>query len=317
MFSELLDGFLRRAVSQYGIEKATRPELLAEEWVKTSALSPLPCLSEIARQLERYGVKELRPAPLPGLRGHHFSYRGGDYTILLEDGAWRGTTEFTSLHEFYEILLERLEVLFPLYHRPPHPEICWLANAFAAAVLMQADLFLPALYETNFDIIKLHQRFYRSYSAIAIRAVELLNRQEPEKRREFMCAIYRRKGKIESWENPQREDFQVGCAVYTSGLRIGKGNYLRQLVPKVKDLVAPASIADRVIQLGKPLLAERVTGFDSRRERDLTVLARPVFWQGKLGKVVLVAVRYCDGYVLQAQAERLNHEVIRQTARLV
>ena len=64
------------------------------------------------RQLECYGLS-LQKAETPGLRAHRFCYRGGDPTIFYENGEWWGAVEFTLLHEFHEIILDRLEAISP------------------------------------------------------------------------------------------------------------------------------------------------------------------------------------------------------------
>lgn len=318
-----LDSFSRLLLGKYKSPWAIRPEVMAGEWITHSGLSALPSLSEIHRQLESYGLA-LKGTSIPGLRGHHYCYRGGDPTVFYEGDEWRGAVEFTLLHEFYEIVLDRLESLRPRYEAPSGAEACWRANKFAAAVLMQKDIFLRALYESNFDIVWLHRHFYRSYSAIAIRAVELLNEVRDSRRRELVCAIYHGTGGPRQWEvaqqfedSTQRADFHVGCAVYTSGLRLGKKGYPAQLMPKKKDKVVPGSIVELALQTGRPVLLKRATGFDAAGDKDLTFLARPISWFSKPAKVILEGMRLEDSHILEAQAQPLHPQVVQQSHQLI
>ena len=311
-----LDSFTNLLLQKYASPPEVLPEVMAEEWVAHSQLSALPSLSEINSQLQSYGLS-LRQAAIPGLRGHHYCYRGGDPTIFYEDADWRGTVEFTLLHEFYEVILDRLSSLLPHYEAPSRSEACWRANKFAAAVLMQKDIFLQALHESNFDIVWLHRHFYRSYSAIAIRAVQLLNEATGSRRKELACAIYHRRGDPKQWPAGGPADFHVGCAVYTSGLRLGKQGYPGHAMPKKKDRVLPGSIVELSLQTGRPVLLRKATGFDSSGEKDLTFLARPVFWFNQPSKLILEGMKLADGHVLEAQARGLHPKVIAESHQLI
>lgn len=307
-----LDTFSRLLLSKYPGPQSASPEVMAREWIAHSGLSALPSLSEIHGQLERYGLS-LQKAETPGLRAHHFCYRGGDPTIFYEDGEWRGAVEFTLLHEFYEIILDRLEAISPGHEQPPRSEDCWRANCFAAAVLMQEDIFLQALHESHFDILWLHRHFYRSYSAIAIRAVELLNRASGSRRKELACAIYQRSGGLHRNAPAQPSDFHAACAVYTSGLRLGKKGYPAHHMPRRKDAIARGSIVEMALQSSRPVLLRKAAGFDPGGEADLTFLARPVLWFGQPAKVVLVGMKLEDSHILEAQAQGLHPMVVEES----
>ena len=314
-----LDSFSKLLLEKHERPDTISPEAIAEEWVAHSGLSALPSLSEIHRQLESYGLS-LQQAAMPGLRGHHYCYRGGDPTILYEDADWRGAVEFTLLHEFYEVILDRLCGHPRRNEALPKAESCWQANRFAAAVLMQKNIFLQALHESHFDIVWMHRHFYRSYSAIAIRAVEVLNGIADSRRKELACAVYNRSGEPGDWRlSPPDEDFalrnefRVGCAVYTSGLRLGKGGYPAHLMPKKGDGVLPGSIVELALSTGRPVLLRKATGFDAAGEKDLALLARPVSWFNKPSKVILEAMRLEDGYILEVQAKPLRPKVVSES----
>ncbi|GBD11795.1 hypothetical protein HRbin23_01474 [bacterium HR23] len=61
------------------------------------------------------------------------------------------------------------------------------------------------------------------------------------------------------------------------------------------------SAAEYVVRTGRPLLVERVRGFDFWGYNDLVALARPVRWYGRLAKVLLLVLRYDDRHLLEAQ----------------
>ena len=310
-----LDTFCRHLVDKYSSPHWIAPKVMAEEWVAHSGLSALPCLSEIHDQLKRYGLS-LKQTETPDLRAHHFCYGSGDPTIVYEEGEWRGAAEFTLLHELYEIILEHLDRIQRRHESPSRSEACWRANKFAAAVLMQKGIFMQALYESNFDIIWLHQHFYRAYSAVAIRAVELLNSLPPASRKELMCVVYDWSGTPEQWKAGQLH-FRVGCAAYTSGLRVGSGGYPLSRMPQRGDGVRPGSIVEVALRTGRPVLLKRAYGFDSKGEKDLTCLARLVYWFNKPAKVIVEGMRLEDGYILETQASPFHHRVVAESYQVM
>jgi len=303
-----LDGFSRLLLDKYKDTPEVSPEVIAREWIEHSGLSALPSLSEIRRQLESYGLA-VRGANIPGLRGHHYCYRGGDHTVLYESDEWRGSVEFTLLHEFYEIVLDSLDSLRHRSGTRSGAEACWKANKFAAAVLMQKDIFLRALYESNFDIVWLHRHFYRSYLAVAIRALELLDGLRYPARRELACVIYQRTGDPRRWD-AGAQDFHVGFTACTSGLRVGKHGRPVSVLPRRGDGVLTGSIMELALKTGRPVLLKRAVGSDVAAGEELTFLARPVYWFKRPAKVILEGMMLEDGHILEAQARPLHPKVL-------
>ena len=66
-------------------------------------------------------------------------------------------------------------------------------------------------------------------------------------------------------------------------------------------LLRKARLPSGVVQTGRPVHMERVSGYDLWRADDITVAVRPVFWQGRLAKVALIAVPFRDRSVLSPQ----------------
>jgi hypothetical protein len=56
-----------------------------------------------------------------------------------------------------------------------------------------------------------------------------------------------------------------------------------------------------VINTGRCFCLKRATGFDLWGLNDLSFVAQPVSWFGKLAKVVIVGVRYKDSQLLEVQ----------------
>lgn len=338
-----LDDFCHMIRAAYGGPCGISPGDLAKHFVSQSGLSSYPSFMELHSVLRRYGVSEITAADLSAgrLKGHHFSYRGSGYIVAYERNLWLGSIEHVMLHELYEIIAERYQRLYPDYQRPPVPEICVPANRFAAAALMQREVFLEALFETGFDIVQLHHRFYKAYSSVGIRAIEVLNERNEElpaeERIDLMVMIYERMEEEDprEWGFCTPDKFQIRYSPRTRGVKLGTrggiwlpGGRLRgpnyraprypwHLIPKRGDGVAPDSLALKVVNAQGCLFLRKVTGFDLWGLNDLTFIAQPVRWYGKLAKVVLVGVRSKDNQILQPHLDRLRPIVIDESYQLI
>ncbi len=338
-----LDEFCQLIRSEYGSPAGIAPGDLAKLFVSQSGLSSDPSFMEIHSVLRRYGVGEITAADLSAgkLKGHHFSYKGQEYTVLYEKDLWIGSVEHVMMHEIYEIIAERSQRWCPDYRALPVPQICWLANRFAAAALMQAKVLLKALFETGFDIVQLHHRFCKAYSSVAIRAIEVLSEQNEglpvDERIDMTAVIYERMegGNPHNWSFCSPDKFQVRYSPRTKGIKLGTRGGIRlptgcirgpnyraprypwHLIPKRGDGVAPNSLALCVIDSGRCHCLKRATGFDLWGFNDLTFVAQPVCWFGKLAKVILVGVRFRDNQVLDAQLDGLHAVMVDESYQVI
>ncbi|MCL0057739.1 hypothetical protein M1N05_01535 [Dehalococcoidales bacterium] len=338
-----LDDFCQMIRSEYGSPAGITPGDLAKVFVSHSGLSNAPSFIELHSVLRQYGVGEITAADLSTgkLKGHHFSYKGREYTVQYEKGLWMGSIEHVMMHELYEIIAEQSERWCASYRALPIPQICAQANRFAAAALMQAEVFLRALFESGFDTVELHHRFWKAYSSVAIRAVEVLNERNKElpndEKIDLMVMIYERmeEGEPNAWGLCTPDKFQIRYSPRTKGIRLGTkggvwlaGGRLRgpnyraprypwHLIPKYGDEVTPNSLAFEVINTGRCHCLKKATGFDLWGFNDLTFVAQPVRWFGKLAKVILVGVRFKDRQLLDAQLNGLCPVMIDESYQLI
>ncbi|GBD11796.1 hypothetical protein HRbin23_01475 [bacterium HR23] len=79
---------------------------------------------------------------------------------------------------------------------PDRNALCREADRFAAAVLMQKEVFVPYLLQTGFDLLAVRHQFHRSYASVIYRARELLG-----DRLDFLIALYERvaQGPPDTW----------------------------------------------------------------------------------------------------------------------
>jgi len=323
--------FCQLMAQKYGFPSSIKAGILAREFADRFLLSSQPTLLEFQLLCEQLGIDiEARKLP-PDIGAHHYLDRSaGKYKLEYEQEQWVGTSEFKVAHDLFEIVQETFEETCPGYQAPRNPALptCMApyANKFAAALVMDEELMRRSIIKTGFDVVELHHRFCQAYSAVAIRAVEVL-RAQPGNNIQVLIAIYERnepERDVSLWGDCSRETFQAKYVVKTPGIKISKKSwrieapsYPRHLLPKKGDKIIPGSVVDLVCNTCQPVYLERVTGFDFWGWNDLSVLARPVFWFGKLAKIVLVGVRYENRQLLQPQIALVSPDVVARSYQLI
>jgi hypothetical protein len=298
---------------------------LANHFVQYFGLSSYPNLIEIKLLLDNHHkLASIQPGQLGGLPGCHYLDEVKKLCIEYEATGWLGRNEFTIMHECYEAIQETFERLVPGYkaHRDS-TTLCMkpYADRFAAAVLMQNNVFSAALKEAGLDVCSLRNyfNFYnRSYSSVAIRIKELLKPPVVDEEVDFMIAIYERmsNGKPKHWSyDCGSYKFVARCVVKTHGIRLSRSkrranfkSYLlpRRLFPVFGEKPALGFIVDEVVEAKRPIYYENAM-FDLLGNNEMALLARPVRWYGRIAKVILVVVRRRDSYLLKKQVDSLDN----------
>jgi len=319
-----LDDFCTLMLKTYGRPENVAYNIgdLAHQFIDYFGLSSYPNLMELKLLLDlHHQIASIQPKSMGGLPGCHYLDSFKKLNIEYEATDWQGRIEFTVIHECYEAIQETFEVMVQGYkaYRDPDQPTCMkpFANRFAAAVLMQSEVFLPVLLESGLDVFSLRLRFHmRSYASVAIRVRELLKPPVVDDGTDFLIAIYDRdsEGEPRQWEfKCCANDFCAGCVVKTPGIRLSKSkrranyrSYLlpRRLFPVKGEMPAGGFIVDEVIEEKRPIYFENVK-FDMLGNNQMALLARPVHWYGRLAKVILVAVRAKDSHLLQKQIDGL------------
>lgn len=314
----LLDDFCNRLMEEVVPSKGLHPSALAQEFVAFFGLPTFPRMQEITTQLEKAGVRTTECTRLRELRGYHTGTRNGDYLIEYDAFDWDGAQEQTVLHEFYEIVRERLKDLHPSVWKPQGKGMCREADRFAAAVLMQPAVFSAFAERSGLDVVALQRVYGRAYSTVALRLAEVMQHQP------LLAVLYERKegGEPHQWsETCPPERFKASVVVRTPGFRLRTTrrplSCLRAMLPRRGSAPAPGSVAERVILTGKPVYIERVSGYDLWQADDLAVAAMPVFWYGKLAKIAVIAVPYHDRSVLSRQVCRAVFQRIAEAHQVI
>ena len=294
MMTRTLEEFCDGLMSDDHPVERLEPEGFAAEFSAFFGLSGRPTLSQLADNFERAEIGKVSPAKLPSdLRGVHYTLPDGSYAIHYQEGQWEGSSEYTVLHEGYEIVYETL------WHRchdeAPEQKVCADADRFAAAVLMPADIFAAYARASGFDLVALHNVFRCSYPAVALRLGEVLHGQS------LAVILYERReqGDPASWPAPTRQrDLRVTVAKQTAGFGLSPSPLLngwRGGKPHKGKPLSAGSVAERAARSGRPECADG---------DGLAMVATPVLWKGRLAKVVVVAVPSAQRRVLEAQLSR-------------
>lgn len=292
MTTQTLGGFCRNLLDDDNPGTPLDPEQMAGRFVDYFGLSARPTLPELTALAERAGFGTVHEGKMDGLRGAHLGQPGGEYHIYHRDDLWEGSKAQTVLHEMYEITLERMDEI----HSPgmpvpsgPNPVICQQAERFAAAALLQPDIFLPYALASGLDVATLHDVFGCAYSSAALRLAEVVG--DPP----LMVVLYEReeRGDPAGWT----EQPLLSCRVVkrTAGfgpLRSRLLNGRRGGMPRKDKAIPSGSLADQSAHSGRTEYAEA--------DR-LAAIARPVMWKGRLAKVIVVAVPWERRSTLEPQ----------------
>ena len=286
------DDFCDRLMSDDHPMERLEPEGFAAEFSAYFQLPACRGLNRLAELFERTGIGKVSPAKLPGtLRGVHYTLPDGSYAIHYQEGQLAGTSEYTLLHEGYEIVYETL--WDRCHNEAPERKVCSEADRFAAAALMPPETFAAYARASGLDLVALHQGVFRcSYAAAAIRLGEVMDRQP------LFVALYERDdaGDPADWSEgsephtlrakvvKRTADFAPPASPLLCGCRGG--------VPHRNSPLSSSSLAERAVQSGRAEYAE---------EQDIAVVAKPVLWKGRVAKVAVVAVPAGDRAVLTAQ----------------
>ena len=215
---------------------------------------------------------------------------GGEYHIYHRDDLCEGAKAQTVLHELYEIIVENMAEMRT--HDAPDRNVCPQAERFAAAALMQPDIFLPYAQASGLDVAVLHDQFGCSYASAALRLAEVL-RDHP-----LMVVLYEReeRGDPAGWTEPPILRDRV--VKRTAGFRPRRSRLLggwRGGMPNQRRSVPAGSLAEAAANSGEPEYAEG---------DGIAAIDTPVLWKGRRAKVIIVAVPWENRSVLEPQLGR-------------
>ena len=298
-----LGGFCRDLMDEDLSGHALDPSAMAACFVDYFRLPVRPTLDELTALMERAGFGTVRDGHMEGLKGAHIGEPGGEYHIYHRNDLWEGTKAHTVLHEAYEIIHETMCDLHS--GAPPCRKVCREADRFAAAVLMQPDIFLPYAQASGLDVTALHDQFGCAYSSAALRMAELV-RNPP-----LLVVLYEReeRGDPEGWTEPPT--LRAGVVKRTAGFGARRSPLLngwRGGMPHKSKALPAGSLAERAAQSGSAEYAE---------EDGVAAIATPVHWKGRLAKVIVVAVPWERRSVLEPQLGRQSQPYPRNNARAV
>ena len=298
-----LDDFCDELMRDESPARRLEPEGLAVDFSRFFGLSGRPTLDELAEVFERAGIGKVSPARLPGaLRGIHYTLSDGSYAIHYQEGQWEGSSEYTLLHEAYEIVHETLGKRG--HEQPSKRKVCLAADRFAAP--MPADIFDAYARASGLDVVALHGVFRCSYAAAAIRLGEVMDRQP------LFVALYESDEAGDPADWPERtapHSLRAKVVTRTTGFTPPALPLLcgcRGGIPHRHSPLPSGSLAEQAVQSGRTEYAE---------EEGIAVAAKPVLWKGRVAKMAVVAVPAGERAVLAPQLGGVNRHYQKPQAR--
>ena len=300
-------GFCRDLLDDHERGLRQGPEIIAARFVEYFQISPRPDLDELTALVRRAGFGEVAEMGLEeGLKGVHFGTPGDEYHIYYRDDLWLGSKEYTVLHEMYEIMHETLCELHSGTRAPS--KVCREADRFAAEVLMQPEGFRALAEAWRLDVAALQREYRYAYAAVALRLAEVVRRPP------LLVVLYERPDRRDPARWPAGDDLAAlrakvvrrtkGLGPPGSGLVTGR----RGGIPNRDRRIPAGSLAE---------LAARSGGAEYAEDDGLAVVATPVYWKGRLAKVIVVAVPQLHRDVLMFQRSMSTCGHTRRGAALV
>ena len=301
MTTPTLGGFCRDLLDEDPTGKHVDPEATAARFVDYFRLPVRPTLDQLTGLMERAGFGMVREGQMEGLKGAHIGEPSGKYHIYHRSDMWEGTKAYTVLHEAYEIIHETMCDLHSGV--PPERTVCREADRFAAAVLMQPDIFLSYARASGLDVAALHDQFGCAYSSVVIRLAEVV-RDPP-----LLVVLYEReqRGDPAGWTEPAL--LTAGVVKRTAGFWLRHSRLLggqRGGIPQKRKVLPSGSVAEWAARSGQPGYAEG---------DGLAVVAMPILWKGRLAKVIVVAVPWERRRVLEPQLGRSSWNLPKLNTR--
>ena len=257
-------------------QKALDPETLAARFVRYFDVPARPSMEQLKALLKRTGFGEVSGSRHMDAKGIHYSSPNGGYDIHYREDLWEGTQDYSVIHETYEIIYETLCEMES--GSPPDRKVCTQAERFAAAVLMQPRAFEPLALEWGLDVLRLQQAFRCSYAAVSIRLAEVV-RNPP-----LMVVLYAAEDGKDSRDRAVSTGLRVKVARRTRGFGTPSDFPVcgdRGGIPRPGRPIPPGSLAEQAARYRTARYAQY---------GNYAALARPVIRQGKLKRVVVVAV---------------------------
>ena len=279
---DTLGGFCRELLDEHhsGRGQEHSAEAVAARFVERFGVSARPTLEELKALLRDAGIGEVEGMSLEeGMKGVHVGVAGQKCHIFYKEELWQGARDYTVLHEGYEIMHETLCEMDT--GTKAEREVCWEADRFAAAVLMQPGEFRELARDSGLDVIALQREYGYAYAAVALRLTEAV-RNLP-----YFVVLYERPGRSDPARWPVGDDpaaLRATVVKRTNGMgppacRLITGK--RGGIPQRHRRVPPGSLAEWTARSAEPEYAE---------EDGIAAVARPVYWKGRLAKLAVVAV---------------------------
>lgn len=298
---ETVGGFCRDLREELEQGRPLDPEAVAGRFVTRFGVSARPTLAELTDLARRAGFGTVQDGRMEGLRGTHIGQPGGEYHIYHRDDLWEGSKAQTVAHEMYEIILEHLGIRES--GGPLDPVVCLQAERFAAAALMQPDIFSAYAQASGLDVVALHDQFGCSYASAALRLAEVV-RDPP-----LMVVLYEHteRGDPAGWMEPPA--LRAKVVRRTAGFRARRSRLTggwRGGMPHKGRAIAPGSLAERAARSARVEYAEA---------DGIAGVAAPVVWKGRLAKVVMIAVHWEHRRALEPQLGKLGRPGWRPNPR--
>jgi len=307
----IMQEFCLEFSSQYNQRDFFKSELLADEFRQYFDLKPILTLEKLTKfAKKKLGIREVKPFAFQNkTRGLNVRL-GNNIKILYKESDWIGSQEFTVAHEIREILGQEMKMINPIFEDYSGDALEYQAEAFAAALLMDRVKFFNDMEITGLDPIELHKMYNLSYIAVASRMASVLNGEN---------------NKWHLWSSVLESNIDLPKGFLKAGSFHRSPKYIPKvrfripntLFPKRGQLVPIRDIISIVCENKKPVYIDKLTGLDFWNKYCLSVIIRPVIWNEKIAKLIIIAVPDNQSYRFHKQIMSSNPIMIDESYQVI
>ncbi len=298
-----LSSFCYYLVSKYGSPDRASEEQKASEFRHYYLRDLPPSIKALRIVASCCGLKLGSSDRMPeNVRGYNYAVDGRN-EIVIRDGDTVSGMQNTILHEIREIMERTFPRVCPDYVPLKTRARHYAANMFATSVLLPAERFISAVYDTGFDVIELSNVHSKSSSQVLLRIGEVL-----EGKLFLYGALYEPDAdgdwRVSYWTDSRNEEDPDANLCGLDGF-----------FPRKNRRVAEGSLVDMAIRKARAHFVERITVLDDGEEEGLAAIANPLVIQGVPVRVALMVLLERNTDLLSPQIRRLNPVVVNTFCR--
>ncbi|MEW6601392.1 MAG: hypothetical protein AB1499_10525 [Nitrospirota bacterium] len=309
--SSPLSSFAKYIRQNATIEQIRDPEFLAEEFRRYFGMKGNLRKSEfIDIAKNKLGINKISPGSLPSESRGLFGKLNENIEILYKEDDWEGSQEFTLGHEIREIIGVEIRGIDPEFSDAEGEELENEADAFAAALHMEKESFTADMINCGYDPIYLHEIYHKAYIGIVSRMASVSNLQTPKGN--LWCSVF-------EIETGLPDGYLMAKCFHRSPKYNPRARYRvpNSFFPKRGMKIKMQEHLLTAYSQKAPVYIKRLTGLDFWEKYCLSVIIRPIIWNYRVAKLIVICVPERQSYLFDSQLKKISPIISKESFQLL